>query len=139
TICCCRKGPHPCLCAAPSPFTSPRNGLKPLEPMPQIRPQRRLVRGRKRYPNPNRIRRLVVAIRQVHRRLPCPRLAVVVQGVVNLHLLVGVQTRQLHLAVGALEVIAVDVQLPLHRTTSTRAFVSVGRAQRRAYVVSNET
>src|SRR5690606_18000768 len=107
--------------------------------MPQIRPQRRLVRGCKRYPNPNRIRRLVVAIGQVRRRLPCPRLPVVVQGVVNLHILVRVQARQLHLTVGALEVVAVDVQLPLNRTASTRAFVSVGRAQRRAYVVSNET
>src|SRR5690606_8181988 len=46
--------------------------------------------------------------------------------------------RQLHLAVGALEVVAVDVQLPLNRTASTRAFVSVGRTERRTDVVPHK-
>src|SRR5690606_17573738 len=115
--------------------TSPRNGLKPLKPMPQVRPQRRLGGGRKRDLHPNRHGRLVVAVRQLQVRLVGPRLAALVQGVVDLHIGVRVQGRNLHVAVRALEVVAVQVQLPLNTPTLGGAFVGIRRPKSGADVV----
>src|SRR5690606_18026892 len=52
---------------------------------------------------------------------------------------VCVEARELNLAVGALEVVAVDVELALDGAAGTRAFVAVGRSKRGADVVSYKT
>src|SRR5690606_6466391 len=103
--------------------------------MSQVRPQDRLRYRRKRNPHPNRHGRLVVTVRQLQRRLVGPRLAVLVQGVADLHIVIRVQGRNLHVAVRALEVIAVQVKLPLNTPTLGGAFIRVRRPKSGADVV----
>src|SRR5690606_5532643 len=106
--------------------------------MPQVRPQRRLGGGRKRDLHPDRHGRLVVTVGQLQRRMVGPRLAALVQGIVNLHIGVRIQGRNLHVTVRALEVVTVQVQLPLNTPTLSGAFVGIRRPKSGADVVPHK-